>query len=205
MTVTCPVSLVAHFWGNCFVVSKVVKGVSVAIVSAIITTISASASFASTYSWTWSPGGPTLSGTLTTGTGCGSGCEIVNSISGNFLGASITALLAPGAFPQNGTPNDNHLLPTGSPALDFNGISFSLASGDDINIYWNNITYVSYCDGTSPSTVCNPLIPFTIGTFAVTSVNSTTPLPAALPIFATGLGALGLLGWRSKRKRKLAA
>ena len=30
-----------------------------------------------------------------------------------------------------------------------------------------------------------------------------TPLPAALPLFATGLGALGLLGWR--RKRKLAA
>ena len=29
---------------------------------------------------------------------------------------------------------------------------------------------------------------------------SITPLPAALPLFATGLGALGLLGWRRKRK-----
>lgn len=28
-----------------------------------------------------------------------------------------------------------------------------------------------------------------------------TPLPAALPLFATGLGAFGLLGWRRKRKR----
>jgi hypothetical protein len=28
----------------------------------------------------------------------------------------------------------------------------------------------------------------------------TTPVPAALPLFATGLGALGLLGWRRKRK-----
>jgi hypothetical protein len=27
-----------------------------------------------------------------------------------------------------------------------------------------------------------------------------TPLPAALPLFATGLGALGVLGWRRKRK-----
>jgi hypothetical protein len=27
-----------------------------------------------------------------------------------------------------------------------------------------------------------------------------TPLPAALPLFATGLGALGLLGWRRERK-----
>lgn len=32
---------------------------------------------------------------------------------------------------------------------------------------------------------------------------SATPIPAALPLFATGLGALGLIGWR--RKRKVAA
>ena len=37
--------------------------------------------------------------------------------------------------------------------------------------------------------------------FVFTNVStSTTPLPAALPLFATGLGALGLLGWRRKRK-----
>ena len=35
---------------------------------------------------------------------------------------------------------------------------------------------------------------------ASTSTSPTTPLPAALPLFATGLGALGLLGWRRKRK-----
>jgi len=29
---------------------------------------------------------------------------------------------------------------------------------------------------------------------------ATTPLPAALPLFASGLGALGLFGWRRKRK-----
>ena len=32
-------------------------------------------------------------------------------------------------------------------------------------------------------------------------VGNETPLPAALPLFATGLGALGLLGWRRKRKQ----
>ncbi|HEY5504368.1 MAG TPA: VPLPA-CTERM sorting domain-containing protein [Sedimentisphaerales bacterium] len=31
-----------------------------------------------------------------------------------------------------------------------------------------------------------------------------TPLPAALPLFATGLGAMGLLGWRRKRKNAAA-
>lgn len=33
---------------------------------------------------------------------------------------------------------------------------------------------------------------------------SQVPLPAALPLFATGLGALGLLGWRRKRKAQAA-
>ena len=32
-----------------------------------------------------------------------------------------------------------------------------------------------------------------------------TPLPAALPLFATGLGGLGLLGWRRKKKAAPAA
>jgi hypothetical protein len=31
-----------------------------------------------------------------------------------------------------------------------------------------------------------------------------TPLPAALPLFASGLGALGLFGWRRKRKNTAA-
>jgi hypothetical protein len=29
---------------------------------------------------------------------------------------------------------------------------------------------------------------------------ATAPVPAALPLFATGLGAFGLFGWRRKRK-----
>lgn len=32
-----------------------------------------------------------------------------------------------------------------------------------------------------------------------------TPLPAALPLFASGAGILGALGWRKKRKTKIAA
>jgi hypothetical protein len=37
------------------------------------------------------------------------------------------------------------------------------------------------------------------------TVVSETPLPASLPLFATGLGTLGLLGWRKKRKTRLHA
>jgi hypothetical protein len=39
------------------------------------------------------------------------------------------------------------------------------------------------------------------GDVIATAENTTvTPLPAALPLFATGLGGLGLLSWRRKRK-----
>jgi hypothetical protein len=31
------------------------------------------------------------------------------------------------------------------------------------------------------------------------------PLPATLPLFATGIGGLGLLGWRRKRKAQAGA
>ena len=39
---------------------------------------------------------------------------------------------------------------------------------------------------------------------ATSSTDLTTPLPAALPLFATGLGAMGLFGWRRKRKNAAA-
>jgi hypothetical protein len=37
-----------------------------------------------------------------------------------------------------------------------------------------------------------------------TAAPSAAPLPAALPLFATGLGAMGLFGWRRKRKNTAA-
>lgn len=44
-------------------------------------------------------------------------------------------------------------------------------------------------------------MPIAEGEF-ITSPSAATPLPAALPLFATGLGALGLFGWRRKRKEQ---
>jgi hypothetical protein len=40
---------------------------------------------------------------------------------------------------------------------------------------------------------------------ATFTFTTTTPLPAALPLFASGLGGLGLLGWRRKRKAQAVA
>jgi hypothetical protein len=50
-----------------------------------------------------------------------------------------------------------------------------------------------YVEGTSSA---SGIVPQFKGTYTGTE----TPLPAALPLFATGLGALGLLGWRRKRR-----
>jgi len=41
-------------------------------------------------------------------------------------------------------------------------------------------------------------LPTTVADWTVAA--AATPLPAALPLFATGLGALGVLGWRRKKK-----
>ncbi|MGA8588836.1 MAG: hypothetical protein WB803_06060 [Pseudolabrys sp.] len=51
----------------------------------------------------------------------------------------------------------------------------------------------------NPSLSANQLFSATV-TFTEGSVAADTPLPAALPLFATGLAALGLMGWRRKRK-----
>ena len=56
------------------------------------------------------------------------------------------------------------------------------------------VTY-NYTTGTSPSVPGAPIFSDTTELGV-----SNTPLPAALPLFATGLGGLGLLGWRRKRK-----
>lgn len=45
----------------------------------------------------------------------------------------------------------------------------------------------------------------TAGYWTASFPSVATPLPAALPLFATGLGALGLLGWRRKRKAPVIA
>jgi hypothetical protein len=39
----------------------------------------------------------------------------------------------------------------------------------------------------------------------IADATATTPLPATLPLFATGIGGLGLLGWRRKRKTQAVA
>jgi hypothetical protein len=104
--------------------------------------------------------------------------------------ATNLKLLAPTNFPI--------LLPAmvpGMPLSNFN-IKFSWDAVDttkdndvDFGVWHASFTLIGSQAGKPPTDVA----------FAVLRVND-TPLPAALPLFATGLGALGLLGWRTKRK-----
>jgi len=65
--------------------------------------------------------------------------------------------------------------------------------------YWLN----NYAGGVVPNVGDINFIPspYEMRVFASTSA---VPLPAALPLFASGLGALGFLGWRRKRKNAAA-
>jgi hypothetical protein len=62
-----------------------------------------------------------------------------------------------------------------------NGFFFAPSSGDSYSEYSTRLFDSPY-------------------TAVAFSEATATPLPAALPLFASGLGALGLLGWRRKRK-----
>ena len=72
------------------------------------------------------------------------------------------------------------------------------------------VTYVAGTPGvfsTDEYTICQPCShdPATASGFGTEVIATVTPLPAALPLFATGLSALGLLGWRRKRKAAAVA
>jgi hypothetical protein len=122
---------------------------------------------------------------------------LITGISGTYNGNAITSLFAPGGFQGN-----NNILHSGSPQLDILGFAFSVAAlPRNVNIYYDAVggsdfcpTRPGYCDYHEPGAIDTPIA------FSATL----TPLPAALPLFATGLGAVGLLGWRRKRKAAAA-
>ena len=113
-----------------------------------------------------------------------------------------------GAFSSN--------LPAGYGTFTFLAFPGELVVGDDCNI--------GGCSATAGAD--NAFVDFhvtasgglTFNLAAISSTSSTsslfetstgtvsqTPLPAALPLFASGLGAMGLFGWRRKRKTQAVA
>jgi hypothetical protein len=113
------------------------------------------------------------------------------------------------------TPTTNNLTPSGQLGLAggltsnpcvFTGSTCTTSVGQDIALALANADFSS---GTfflpAGTDTITAILYGTIspgnGAFLVATA---TPLPAALPLFATGLGGLGLLGWRRKRKQATA-
>jgi hypothetical protein len=107
----------------------------------------------------------------------------------NFTGTSGNVLSTSGGdCTTNGKANGNTCLDGTFLATDGGGFQFSHLQIDGELIDTDgNIQLVS-------NSIITANAPFT-----------PTPLPAALPLFATGLGGLGLLGWRRKRKAQASA
>jgi hypothetical protein len=96
----------------------------------------------------------------------------------------------------------NALDATGSQLLYVSSGGFALFtdfdSGAQLEFGFNLPDGTIHVQDSSFNSIFGPVTqPFQIATEEVVS---TAPLPGALPLFATGLGALGLLGWRRKRK-----
>jgi len=83
--------------------------------------------------------------------------------------------------------------PTGSPS----GFTFTYDDPRNISV---GDTFVFYTLVVDTSVDLEPT--FYTGALSIGVPLLETPLPAALPLFATGLGGLGLLGWRRRRKAR---
>ena len=129
------------------------------------------------------------------GGGCNLSCiGIVTAISGTWnLNPNAITLLPYGTYGSDDYVEVSPSGPGGMFTISFsgNGTAFT-ALGKDYGLIDPAIC------GTNGT--CTSLT-----TFSVTdTLAAQTPLPAALPLFAGGLGALGLLGWRRKRKNAAA-
>jgi hypothetical protein len=129
------------------------------------------------------PGSGTIDATVST-----TGGDQVTGITGTIDGSTITGLTV-----FDGS--DNLVFPNGTAPLDTKGIAFTTAAGQTIDIL------SEFAEGTPPTGNAYEEIAsnpggFGVGTFTLTP----TPLPAALPLFAGGLGLMGWLGRRRKHK-----
>jgi hypothetical protein len=150
---------------------------------------------ASTFDWSFTGAGGG-SGTFTASLVSGDQ-YLVSIVTGTVNGQSI-GLIEPVNDYGSNTNTIFYPSPSGPLTLG-NGVEFTCPScgGVDMLFAFGGGNWIE--TGMAGFSQTDTLIQFT-GSLEVAQ----TPLPAALPLFATGLGALGLLGWRRKRKTSAA-
>jgi hypothetical protein len=144
------------------------------------------------FDFSFSGSGQSGSGVFTTSAGVG-GVYLVTGVSGTTDGSTIASLFAPGTYPfLLGGGNNDLYYPTvitppnsGSAYLDIFGLSYALADGQDVNLY--------YGQGESGDPEVYDLL---------TGLSS-TPEPPSLLLFVTGV--LGLVAIPTLRRRPIPA
>jgi hypothetical protein len=127
--------------------------------------------------------------------GCGNQYQVT---AGLFTNAAAPGIFTDhGVYPSGGADFiiDNAWFPGTDSIDDSGGIGLLLNNGATVLIFANNDP--PNAPGGYYIGVTGPDLNDYLGV-------TTTPLPAALPLFASGLGALGLFGWRRKRKNAAA-
>jgi hypothetical protein len=162
----------------------------------------------------------TLSNPVNGGTSV-SGSFVVDNVAATLTNFSLTTSYG-SATPSNYTAQILQFLPAVQPNADFTELAFrpnnvslslvdpnigllfesSLANFNGGSLFTAAITPVVGESLASVVNCVNCSLPLAGGSLFASGTATATPLPAALPLFATGLGALGLLGWRRKRKSR---
>ncbi len=94
---------------------------------------------------------------------------------------------------QYGTPNSSDSSGYGGPIGYFSNIVLGSGAGNDTGV-------LHFAGGLSNGGTTWFSLEEPLAACAGSLCSATTPLPAALPLLGTGLGRLGLLGWRRKRE-----
>jgi hypothetical protein len=162
----------------------------------------------------------TIPGVTTGSLGSASSQEITVNSNGTFsLGAVLTTPAAVGWPLSNsgdvftldvlsgpGHAGPAHLIigPPGAGGV-YSNANGSIAGNGPHNPFLNQTATFTINDAAITAATTVTAATFSFGTTAGINVPGEIPVPAALPLFATGLGALGLLGWRRKRKASATA
>ena len=134
---------------------------------------------------------------------------VTGTVNGTLIGRGRDFDLFDVALPTSGILDSIHLfLSIGEDGNGLTPIDFAFTLDSNLNVEsplsfgstlilvglsGNNLTRVGL-NGFVPGMVTDYIITFNV------SVVPAVPVPAALPLFGTGLAVLGLIGWRRKRK-----